>query len=102
MTSSLNIPGLLSIPSSTNTGLNRISPEPKNRLGNSFASMLKTAAGTLLDTGTDMLGINSEYASLLQMQIDAQKDLQVVSMLSNVEKSKHETQMAAIRNIRVG
>ena len=34
--------------------------------------------------------------------LETQNQLQQVSMMLNIEKSRHETQMAAIRNIRVG
>ena len=39
---------------------------------------------------------------LIMKQVEMQRDLQVTNMVSNVEKMKHETQMAPVRNIRVG
>lgn len=46
--------------------------------------------------------IGSQYQDLITLQLEAQKQMMLVSMVSNVEKSKHETQMAPVRNIRVG
>ena len=102
MSSSSSIPGSESVPFIPPNELGLIAPEPQSRVTNTFGNVLKTAASTLLDSGAEVLGVGSEYNGLLQMQIEAQKELQIVSMISNVEKSKHETQMAAIRNIRVG
>ena len=102
MSSSSSIPPSDLIPFAPPSELGRIAPEPQSRVSSTFGNILKSAASTLVDTGSEILGVNSEYGALLQMQIEAQKELQVVSMISNVEKSKHETQMAAIRNIRVG
>jgi hypothetical protein len=47
-------------------------------------------------------GVQGEYAELLNKQIEMQQQMQLVSMFSNIEKSRHETQMAAVRNIRGG
>jgi hypothetical protein len=80
-------------------GLQRFSPEPKSNMGTAFeaiASTVTTAASTMLP------GIDAGSAALLSAQIEAQKQMQIVSMHSNVEKSKHETMMNPIRNTRVG
>jgi hypothetical protein len=45
--------------------------------------------------------VNGDFASLLNAQLEASREMQSVSMVSNIEKSKHESKMAAIRNIRV-
>ena len=47
-------------------------------------------------------GIMPEYMALINAQLEAQRQMQLVSLYSNIEKSKHETQMAAVRNIRAG
>lgn len=99
---STSIPVSASLPFLPPAGLALIAPEPRSRLGDSFGNVLKAAASSLVESGSGILGVGSEYSGLLQMQIEAQRELQLVSMISNVEKSKHETQMAAIRNIRVG
>lgn len=48
---------------------------------------------------TEALG---DFAELIQMQIEVQKEMQTTTMVSNIEKSRHETKMAPIRNIRAG
>lgn len=104
-----------------NTGLSiagpllRLLPEPVSRLGSAFRSIFAGVSGSGASGaggfgGGGSLGLDSGFADqidpgyreLLQMQIEAQKQLTLVSMASNIEKSKHETEMAAIRNIRVG
>jgi hypothetical protein len=42
----------------------------------------------------------NDPASLLNLQIQMQRELQIFSMLSNIAKTEHETQMAAVRNMR--
>lgn len=82
-----------------NNGFQRFSPEPKSSLGNAFeaiAGTVSTAASTILP------GVDAGSAALLSAQIEAQRQMQIVSMHSNVEKSKHETMMNPIRNTRVG
>lgn len=79
--------------------MSRFIPEPKNRLGfSTFLRGIENAASS----AAGFAGISPEYASLLDKQIEVQLQMQLVSMYSNIEKSKHETQMAAVRNIRVG
>ena len=86
-----------------NSALERFMPEPKSTLGLTFQGALKGALGAVSDIGSGAFaGIDSGYAALLNAQIEAQKQMQLVSMESNIEKSRHETQMAAIRNVRVG
>ncbi|MCO6430047.1 MAG: hypothetical protein J5J00_04245 [Deltaproteobacteria bacterium] len=82
--------------------LMRFAPEPRSRSG--FGTVLngvKTALG-VAGQAAGLDGINPIYVELLNKQLQAQFEMQVVSLESNVEKSKHETQMAPIRNIRVG
>jgi hypothetical protein len=47
-------------------------------------------------------GVEPIYQDLLDKQIEIQLQMQLVTLESNIEKSRHETQMAAIRNIRAG
>ena len=87
--------------------LKRILPQPPVSEGFAFAkqfaqNMLGTAADTLNGITGGIAGVNGDYASLIQQQIEVQKQMMLTSMISNVEKSKHETQMAPVRNIRVG
>ena len=91
-------------PSSITTPLNRIAPKPPvsatYQAAKDLASkVVGTAADVITAGGTQL---NSDYSNLIQQQIEVQKQMMVTSMISNVEKSKHETQMAPVRNIRVG
>lgn len=79
----------------------RMAPAPKsnavksffNTLGNAATSALAGVAG-----GSSSLG---EYSELINMQIQMQQEMMTVTMVSNIEKSQHETRMAPVRNIRV-
>lgn len=81
--------------------LGKFIPEPRSRAGFNLKSLVQ-GVGSLASGATSSMGLNPIYTDLLQQQLQAQQEMQVVSMESNIEKSKHETQMAAIRNIRVG
>ena len=93
----------LQIPLLPESSLQRIAPEPKSGVSAVFSSVLDGVGGAIGGVaGGAMGGINGEFATMINEQIKWQMQMQRVSMLSNVEKSKHETQMAAIRNIRAG
>ena len=62
------------------------------KVGRSWLS--GTTSGTTLD-------ISPEYRDLIAMQMQVQQEMLNVTMVSNIEKSKHESRMAAVRNIRV-
>ncbi|MBX7143313.1 MAG: hypothetical protein K1X79_02570 [Oligoflexia bacterium] len=83
-------------------GYSRFLPEPTSRLSSVFSSILQGITGAAKSASGLFSGIDSGYVELLNKQIESQQQMQLVSMESNVEKSKHETQMAAIRNVRVG
>lgn len=83
-------------------GYSRFLPEPQSRLSSIFSSILQSVGGIAKSATGLFTGVDSGYVELLNKQIETQQQMQVVSMESNVEKSKHETQMAAIRNVRVG
>ncbi|MCB0352180.1 MAG: hypothetical protein KDD64_01610 [Bdellovibrionales bacterium] len=82
----------------SSTGLNKFIPEPKNRSG--FMKALEGIGGSLLGGVTQFSGLDPTYSSLLNKQIEMQQQLQLVSLYSNIEKSRHESKMAAIRNVR--
>ena len=82
--------------------LTRISPEPRSSLSSGFWNVLSGVSSLLNGAGSTFTGLNSEYAGLIQLQLETQKQMMLMSAYSNIEKSKHETQMAAVRNIRVG
>jgi hypothetical protein len=58
-----------------------------------------SAAASLLPGG---FGRVDGFQHLISAQIQVQLEMQQVSMVSNIEKSRHESRMAAVRNIRVG
>ena len=79
--------------------VSRFIPEPQSRVANLFSGVMRAVAGTVVPGAS---GINPEYQDLISKQIEVQEQMQLVSLVSNVEKSKHETQMAAVRNLRAG
>jgi len=82
-------------------GLTRFLPEPKSRLGRSFGAVLQSVGSAIAGVGGGVASsVNPEYMELINKQIEVQQQLLQVSLVSNVEKSKHETQMAAVRNVR--
>lgn len=80
--------------------LARFIPEPKSNLGAAFGTALSAVGSLMTKSGSSIVGIDPTYADLINTQIEVQQQMQLVSMYSNIEKSKHETEMAAIRNIR--
>ena len=91
------------ITATTPSGFLRFLPEPVSGIGRVFQSLLNTGVkmGSAL-TGASLVGIEPEYAALIQEQLHAQEQMQKVSLISNIEKSKHETEMSVVRNVRVG
>lgn len=79
-------------------GLQKFMPEPKNRLN--FGRMLENFGQSLLGGAAQFSGLDPTYSGLLNKQIEMQQQLQLVSLYSNIEKSRHESKMAAIRNVR--
>ena len=51
--------------------------------------------------GLDLQGVDTEYADLLTQQMEVQKQMMLVSTISNVQKTEHDTDMAIVRNLRV-
>ncbi|MBL7663350.1 hypothetical protein JNK13_11425 [bacterium] len=82
------------------TSAYEIYPAEPSTTGTTVFSDVIDAVGTVGGAFVGGLG-DANFAELLQMQIQAQVEMQSVSMESNIEKSKHETRMSAIRNIRV-
>lgn len=79
--------------------LARALPEPRN----SLAQWGKAAVDTGMEAVDTLVGVGgSELTDLLSMQIQIQREMQVVSMISNIAKSQHEMEMAPTRNMRVG
>ena len=89
--------GALGIATGTSKLL-RALPSPQSSAlefgSNLVSSGLNVAAG--LVSGGD-LGLGD----LLTTQIQVQREMQIISMASNVAKSEHEMNMAPIRNLRL-
>jgi hypothetical protein len=82
----------------------RFPPEPRSSLGSwatSAVSAVGGAVSSLAGVATGF-GDTSEITNLLNQQIYIQQIMQTVSMASNIARSQHETEMAPIRNMRVG
>lgn len=58
-------------------------------------------ASALTGSSTSAVDISPEYRELLEQQMQTQAELQQVSLYSNLQRSQHETRMAAVRNIRL-
>lgn len=82
------------------TALSRFIAQPSNRLGNTFKRAVDVA-GAALGQATTIAGIDPDYQQLLEKQMQLQRDMMHVSMVSNIEKTRHETKMAGVRNMRV-
>lgn len=78
----------------------RLAPEPRG--GSTFGTIFNGITSAVSSTAGALGDVNPVFLDLINKQIQTQYEMQVVSFESNVEKSKHETQMAPIRNIRVG
>lgn len=78
-------------------------PEPAVNGGSVFRDVMsvvdKVTSATIGDVPTEVGG---SLADLINAQIEAQVQLESVTMISNIEHAKHEQKMSAIRNIRVG
>lgn len=83
----------------TTDNLRKFVPEPKSGSGLGFSELFRKLSNPL--SAVPSL-LDPTFASLLNKQLEVQMQMQLVSMESNIEKSRHEIQMAPIRNIRVG
>jgi hypothetical protein len=87
--------------------LSRFIPEPRNRLLSTLTGNLSGLASNIFKSVgsatslTSAVAIDPDYTALLNRQIEIQQKMQIANMDSNLEKSKHETLMAPIRNIKV-
>jgi len=76
------------------TAVSRYLPEPLAE-GVSFVSNL---AGAAL-SGNELASQSSDQ--LIAQQIELQREMLQVTLFSNLERTRHETQMAPVRNLRV-
>lgn len=82
----------------------RYPPEPRSSFG-SWAQVAGSTVGSIANTAANSgvgLGLGTDLTSLLNQQIQIQREMQVVSMQSNISRSQHEMEMAPIRNMRIG
>ena len=70
-----------------------------NNVGSSILGAVSN--GILGSSGGGTSGISDTNNELIMAQIAMQREMQVTSMISNIEKSKHEARMTPVRNIRV-
>jgi len=83
-------------------GLGRFIPEPQTSASINFRTVLSGAAALIKGGIGAATGVEPLYQDLLDKQSEIQLQMQLVTLESNIEKSRHETQMAAIRNVRTG
>ena len=94
---------ITSIGSQVLPNLQKYLPEPVSSGVGLFSSMMQTIGSVAKSASGEMpITVSSEFQNLIQMQMEFQQDMQEVSMYSNIERSKHETAMAPIRNMRLG
>lgn len=80
----------------------RYTPEPDGfgaKLGQIVGGVGSAAAAV---AGGALGGLDPTNQLLIAEQMRAQKEMMMVSLISNISKSEHETEMAAVRNVRVG
>ena len=88
------------VDSKSKSSFEYIMPEPKSSISNTFGSVLRSAA-SVASTATGLGGVGSEIYTLLDQQVEIQREMQTITMLSNIERSKHEMKMGPIRNMRI-
>jgi hypothetical protein len=81
-------------------------PEPAVSKSSGFWNVLNSAKdlalGAVGGVPANMGGSNfGELRQLIDLQVQVQTEMQAVTMISNVEKSKHESKMSALRNVKV-
>ena len=77
-------------------------PEPAVR----GVGIFKDVMNAVTNVGGSTVGgvpgdVFGDFESLINKQIEIQREFQSTAMVSNIEKSRHESKMSAIRNIRV-
>ncbi|NBW41699.1 hypothetical protein EBR25_11960 [bacterium] len=79
-------------------------PEPRSKLRLNFQSIVSGMSNLVGNGARAAISgtIDPMYSSLMSEQIAMQQQMQLVSLHSNIEKSRHEAKMAAIRNVRAG
>jgi hypothetical protein len=88
-------------PTQAVTSLSRFIPEPKSSRAFSWSNVLTKLTETAAQGVTGAYSGEMNLNDLLTQQMAMQREMMIVSMISNVERTKHETQMAPVRNMRV-
>ena len=101
------IPVITGSGATSNTGLDSISSLTssdggfKDFLTNKLSDVKDFVGDGISSVGnTTGLTMPTDLFGLIEMQRQLQVEMQSVSMISNIEKSRHESRMAAIRNIK--
>lgn len=82
--------------------LPRFQPEPATSVGfEAVANALLNAGKSALGNSIDPLGFRGSLNGLIDQQIEVQKLMLETSLRSNLEKARHDMEMAPVRNIRV-
>jgi len=89
---------------SVSRAASRYLPEPATGGVGLFKDFMQKALGVASTAANPMsaaAGNLGQFERLLEMQLQAQMEMQTVSMVSNIQKAEHDTKMASIRNMRV-
>ncbi len=76
-------------------------PEPSSTGVGLFHDALNTAASVVGEIGGVSTEVTGGLSELLQTQMQFQMEMAAINLVSNIERSKHESKMSVIRNIRV-
>lgn len=57
---------------------------------------------SLARAGLGVGGLGDNPQSIIDQQIELQQEMLQITLVSNLERTKHETRMAPVRNIRLG
>lgn len=76
-------------------------PEPSTSGMGVFRDVLDKATSVAGEIGGVSLDVAGGLGELLQTQMQFQMEMAAINLVSNIEKSKHESKMSVIRNIRV-
>lgn len=80
----------------------RYLPEPATTKTGAFSDFMDVAGavGSAAMAGVGGL-MGGSAGGLIGAQLEAQREMMMITMISNIERSKHETKMSAVRNMRV-
>lgn len=88
------------------TRMQHFNAEPQSKYRNSITSNFKDIVSSALKTAVGAAGSAAgvdvgNYQGLIDQQLQLQKEMMNVSLVSNLNRTEHETRMAAVRNTRV-